>query len=94
MKCMRVFVLGFVIHAQLIKTAVLSFDAGSLKVNLSVHHFNRKAYVNSDMRCFVIYAPSLSISVICQAILRSVNAWRAATRGLLEFFQLLKISWF
>lgn len=82
----------FVIHAQLIKTAVLSFDAGSF--NLSVHLFNRKAYVNSDIHCCLIYTPSLSISVIFQAILRSVNAWIAATTGLLEFFQLLKISWF
>lgn len=89
---MGVFVLVFVIHAQLIKTAVLSFDAGSL--NLPVHLFNKKAYVNSDIHCFLIYAPILPISVICQAILHSVNAWIAATRGLLEFFQLLKISWF
>lgn len=92
MKCMGVFVLVFVIHAQLIKTAVLSFDAGSLKINLSVHLFNRKMYVNSDIHCFLIYIQSLSISVICRAIFHSANAWIAAMRGLLEFFQLLKIS--
>ena len=76
------------IHAWLIKTAVLSFDVGSLNL------FNRQAYVNSDIHCFLIYTLSLSISVICQAILHSVNAWIAATACLLEFFQLLKISWF
>lgn len=73
------------------KTAVLSFDTGSL--NLSVHLFNWKAYVNSDIHCFVIYTLSLSISVICLAVLHSLYAWIAATRGLLEFFQLPKISW-
>lgn len=76
---MGVFVLVFVIHAQLIKTVVLSFDTGSLKINVSVHLFNRKAYVSSDIRGFLIYTLSLSISVICQAILHSVNAWIAAT---------------
>lgn len=94
MQRMGVFVLVFVIHAQLINPAVLSFDAGSLKINLSVHLFNRKAYVNSDIHYFLIYTPSLSISVICQAIFHSANAWIAATRGLLEFFQVLKISWY
>lgn len=83
---MAVFVLIFVIHAQLIKTVILSFDTGSHKINVSVHLFNRKAYVNSDIHGFLIYTLSLSISVICQAILHSVNAWIAATWGCLNSF--------
>lgn len=75
-------------------TAILSLNTESIKINLSVQRLKGKIYVNSVICCFLVYSLSLSISVICQAIFCSVNAWTAATMGLLEFFQLLKISWF
>lgn len=89
------FVDFLVICAQVKKnTAILSFNIESIKMNLSVQLLKGKIYVNSVICCFLVYSLCLSISVICQAIFCSVNAWTAATMGLLEFFQLLKISWF